>query len=110
MNFYIFKKGEIIPATVSEWAQWFETDERIIFQDDVDGVQVSTIFLGYSLKHSTPRSESLPQFETLVSGYGYSLKMLTTSYEEALSEHNQAIAYIKGNAVQAFLMRIKPED
>lgn len=110
MNFYIFKQGEIIPATVLEWAQWFETDERIIFLTEVDGVQISTIFLGYSIEHSTSRSEAKPQFETLISGADYSLKILTTSFEEASNEHNQAIAYIKGNTAMSVLMRIKPQD
>lgn len=110
MNFYTFKHGEIIPATLSEWAQWFETDERIIFFSEVNGIQVSTIFLGYSLEHSTTRSETKPQFETLISGYSYSLKMVTTSFEEASVEHSRAVAYIKRKTVDSVLMRIKPQN
>lgn len=109
MKFYIIKNGEIIPATLEEWALWFDTEERIIFLDEVDGIQVSTIFLGYSLEHSTTRKDASPQFETLVSGLSYSLKFLSNSYEEAVVEHNQAVASIKENTLDSVLMRIKPE-
>ena len=45
---YILDGREIIPAPFTEWAQWFERSPhaRIVKQDRVRGLFVSTVFLG----------------------------------------------------------------
>ena len=58
--------GEIVPCDdLFEWARWFETADRTIALTQLDGMRVSTVFLG--LDHSFGSGEPL-LFETLIFG------------------------------------------
>lgn len=43
---YILENGELKPVDLMTWAKWFETANRSIAYDEVNGVRVSTVFLG----------------------------------------------------------------
>jgi len=62
---YILRGREIVPATLMEWAAWFETAARHIARDDVADAHVSTVFLG--IDHSFGGGPPL-LFETMVFG------------------------------------------
>ena len=49
------------------WALWFEDADRHIGNDTVNGIQISTVFLG--LDHGFPRDNEYPLvFETMLFG------------------------------------------
>lgn len=44
---YILENGQAVPCTdVHKWAAWYETAERHVGDDEIDGYRVSTVFLG----------------------------------------------------------------
>lgn len=51
---------------VLEWARWFEKADRKVARDEVNGVEVSTVFLGTD--HSFGRPGGPVLFETMVFG------------------------------------------
>jgi hypothetical protein len=64
-EYRILVKGELIPADVSTWCQWFENlDNRRIDFTKVGDVQISTVCLG--LNHGTFKEPLW--FETMVFG------------------------------------------
>jgi hypothetical protein len=48
------------------WVQWFENDKRRVAWDEIDGVKVSTVFLG--LDHNFGANSVPILFETMVFG------------------------------------------
>ena len=64
---YILKDGIPVPEPdLMKWAEFFEkTENRIVKQDEIDGVKISTIFLG--INHNF--GEGIPiLYETMVFG------------------------------------------
>jgi hypothetical protein len=51
-------------ADLLEWAQWFETAERHVAEDAVEGYRVSTVFLG--LDHDWQGSGPPVVFESMI--------------------------------------------
>src|SRR5258708_5331287 len=44
--FYILKDKVPVRVRLLEWARWFEGSERFVARDEINGVSVSTVFLG----------------------------------------------------------------
>lgn len=63
MKFYTLSGSEITEVDVAEW---FESDDRIIAQDKVGNVLVSTVFLG--IDHNFCNEGAPVLFETMVFG------------------------------------------
>lgn len=60
---YILKGTDAVPATLMEWAEWFETAERRVARTEVrPGIVVSTVFLGVNHRFS---DGPLQIFETM---------------------------------------------
>lgn len=81
--------GHPVPcADLLEWGRWFESADRVVRQDEVNGFLVSTVFLG--LDHSFSGGPPV-LWETMVLGAdGHPLDELQlryTSREEAESGH-----------------------
>jgi hypothetical protein len=68
MNDKYILDGQIpIPVgDLVEWAQWFEKADRHVAQDVIEGIRISTVFLG--LDHSFGRTPYPILFETMVFG------------------------------------------
>jgi hypothetical protein len=62
---YILEGKTPKPASLDEWARWYQTAERHVAMSEQEGVKVSTVFLG--LDHSFGRGEPL-LFETMIFG------------------------------------------
>lgn len=80
---------------VREWAEWFEHNrtERIVRQDEIGDVLVSTVFLG--IDHAFGHSDRPVLFETMIFGgaqNGYQNRYET--WEQAVAGHNLAIAIV----------------
>lgn len=63
---YILVGHEARPATLMEWAKWYETADRHLANDLVGDVRVSTVFLG--LDHRFGDSGAPILYETMVFG------------------------------------------
>ncbi len=72
-----------------EWAQWFETANRVVRQEEFNGVKISTVFLG--LDHSF--GGILPLlFETIIFGGDHSkYQTRCTTWGEAEKMHEIAV-------------------
>ena len=75
-----------------KWAKWFEPAKRHIGNDTINGVRVSTVFLGldYSFGGSKPLL-----FETMIFGgknEGYQERYSTK--EEAIKGHKEAVKLV----------------
>ena len=55
-----------VAENVVEWGNWMRTNERHVADQDVDGVRVSTVFLGIDHRFATNGPPIL--FETMVFG------------------------------------------
>jgi len=78
-----------------KWATWFETADRIVKSDMIDGIYISTVFLG--IDHGYPFEEVPPiLFETMIFGGeedGYQERYST--WEQAEAGHEKAIGIVK---------------
>lgn len=76
-----------------EWAQWYQTAERHVAQDTVEGVRISTVFLG--LNHQFGHSEIPILFETMVFGGAYDQEQERYStWEQAEVGHRKWVKLI----------------
>ena len=87
---------------VLEWAQWFEkADEaRVVAQDHIGGVFVSTVFMGVDTRPSLQRTPP-PLFETKVFENGDTAGVTHGTYptwEEAKARHRDAVVLASGRA------------
>lgn len=82
-NKFILVEGEIIPATLTEWAQWFETPARMIYSDEFEGIRVSTVFLG----------DGMTFFESMIFGGAFNDEQVRTRTKwESLVAHERLLA------------------
>lgn len=88
------ENGNPVPASMLEWAKWFETHDRHIANDTIDGVQISTVFLG--LDHSWSGGKPV-LWETMIFGGEHNeYQQRYTSREDALKGHEIAKRMVRG--------------
>jgi hypothetical protein len=75
-------------ADLIEWARWFEKADRHVARDEINGILVSTVFLG--LDHGWGMHSRPVLFETMVFGgkYDQSQERYCT-WDEAEAGHKQ---------------------
>jgi hypothetical protein len=66
MNYKLDGHKPVAVHDIREWAMWFETADRRVAEDTIDGQRVSTVFLGVDHNFSGDGPPIL--FETLVFG------------------------------------------
>lgn len=95
--YYIFDKNfNPVKANLEEWSKFFgDFDKRVVKQDTVNGVFISTVFLGLDHGHN---SDKLLLWETMCfsdnQNYeGYQERY--SSYEDALKGHVFALSMIR---------------
>lgn len=89
----VWRGADIDTEALIRWAKWFEdTGKRRVAETIIDGVRISTIFLGldYSLGPGPPL-----WFETMIFGEPDYEERCTT-WEQAEEQHARAIAHLKG--------------
>ena len=84
-------------SDVWQWSMWFETfDTRRVDLTEIDGVRISTVFLG--LDHRMIGDEDRPLvFETMIfdgEHDGYYERCCT--WDEAVEEHQKAVELVRG--------------
>lgn len=78
------------------WARWFATNKRHVAETELDGVRISTVFLG--IDHNFGSSGAPVLWETMIFGGphdGYQDRY--TSVEAARTGHELAVHIARGN-------------
>ena len=106
MKNYILNGKEAIPVDdILEWAKWFGTANRIVRSDMINGVHISTVFLGVDHGYSFGEPIDPVLFETMIFGGdndGYQDRYSTWS--EAEQGHEKAIRIVNGgNLIESSL-------
>lgn len=90
-RYYILKDKGVQKANLEEWANYFESSDRVIKKTKLfdDSVEVSTVFLG--LDHAIPENENHPLvFETMVFGGTFDgLTERYSTYKQAEEGHEK---------------------
>ena len=87
---YILKDRQAVPASLEEWAVWFETADRIVAKDEVGDAKVSTVFLG--LDHNWGDGPPV-LFETMIFGGEHDeYQDRCSTWDEAEQMHAKAVA------------------
>lgn len=88
---WILKGHEPVPASLLEWANWFEKADRSVAQTQGDGYRVSTVFLG--LDHRFCGDGPPLLFETMVFSDDDDEDMSRYStWDEAIAGHERTVA------------------
>jgi len=89
MKHFILENKEIKECDLMTWAKWFEGSERIIDNDKINEVTVSTIFLG--IDHGYMNNKPL-LFETMVFGGKLDEEQYRYyTYDEAQKGHKETL-------------------
>ena len=80
-------------ADLLKWAKWLETANRRVAKDNIDGVEISTVFLG--LDHAFGEAKPL-LFETMIFGGKHDeYQDRCSTWDEALAMHAKAVKLVK---------------
>ena len=97
MNMYILDENNkpVVCDDASEWARWFEgSEDRIVAQDSVGDVKISTVFLG--LDHNFSGTGDPLLFETMVFGGVHDeYTERYTTYDLAKQRHDEVVAFVR---------------
>jgi hypothetical protein len=100
-DFYILNdRNEVIKAEYSAYADFMSSPRKIVAQDMIEHVQVSTVFLGTD--HSYASNNPRPiVFETMIFGGRQSQKQWRyTLYTEALEMHQKLLLLVRLESVR----------
>ena len=87
MLYYLDGKNPVKTTDLHEWSEHFTFDNKVVAFDEINGVQISTIFLGVDLGHGT----SGPLlFETLIDDTQIIIYRYST-WEQAKAGHLKAV-------------------
>ena len=96
-KYILDKEKNIIPADLMEWATFFETNDRIVKQEEIDGKFISTVFLG--LNHDFSGRGKPLIFETMIFKDGKEVYLNRYStWKEAEEGHAEAVEWVKNGA------------
>lgn len=98
LGLYVLSGHEPVPENDAlEWGKWYESHDRHVANDHINGYHISTVFLGID---NRPFSSDPLLFETMVFNddkHRKSIDTLTVRYatwDEALEGHAQTIQLI----------------
>ena len=99
---YILKNKKAVEChDLMEWAEWFETADKVVKRESIGGYQISTIFLG--LDHGWTKTGPPILFETMVFKRGNDGKIdyseldmeRYSTWEEAEKGHKKMVKKFK---------------
>lgn len=99
-TYILDRDGKPVRANTLEWGVWLEThrEQRIVRQDTIDGIKVSTVFLGLDYYYG-PRSQPHDPilWETMIFGGEHDQYCQRyTSAEDAMAGHMEALKLVEG--------------
>ncbi len=87
----------VVEEDILKWGHWFETNDRHVADDKVNGVRISTVFLG--LDHNFSFADGMGDpvlWETMVFGGTYDQEMdRYTSKDDALAGHARWVKKVR---------------
>lgn len=88
---YILKDGvPVHEPDIKKWGLWFQTADRVLNKTKVEGVEVSTVFLG--LDHGFDNEDLPVLWETMIFGGPHDQEEWRyTSREEAMAGHERIV-------------------
>lgn len=94
MRYFILKDRQVIGTNdLMEWGRWMQTDERLLFADEIHGVRISTVFLG--LDHAFGGRPPV-LFETMIFGGEHAEEMWRYhTWDEAARGHKKAVKLVR---------------
>lgn len=93
---YILEERSIRAVDMLTWATWFESHNRNVAKTDMNGIRISTIFLGLDHNHFQKGPPLL--FETMVFGGEHDGDMARCStYAQAERMHIAVVRKVLGN-------------
>jgi hypothetical protein len=99
--FKLIGKMAVQCDTLLEWAEWMELNSRRVAQDEIEGIEVSTVFLG--LNHNFSGKGDPLLFETMVffpeEGSGTMWRYFT--WAEAEAGHKEILDSVKQQLAEA---------
>lgn len=90
---YILDGHKAVPATLMEWAKWYETADRTVAKTQIGDVNVSTVFLGldHSFGYGPPQL-----FETMAFGGELDQEQERYStWDQAIAGHDVMCARVR---------------
>lgn len=96
-QWYKLQDDAPVPVPPDEWSAWFETHtkDRIVRQETIDDVSISTVFLG--IDHSFGIGDEPLIFETMIFGGEHdNYQERYATREQALAGHERAVALVLG--------------
>lgn len=91
------EKRPVQVDSVIEWGQFFESQDRIVKQEHIGDVRVSTVFLG--IDHGWFDSGPPVLFETMIFGGEHDQwQDRCSTWKEAEHMHEQACAMVRGKS------------
>ena len=98
MKQYILNdEREVVPSTdLMDWARWFETADRHVALDTVNGVRVSTVFLG--IDHDFTFEGPPLLFETMTFDGPEEICERCSTWDEAVAQHARVVQQVGGTA------------
>lgn len=96
--YYIWDKetGVLRPCEdMIEWSRWFETANRSVARDEVNGINVFTSFLG--IDHSFALASEPVLFETMCASdnHWFDLQIRYNNHLDALNGHRGVVEHLK---------------
>lgn len=92
------------------WAQWFETHERRVARDEVEGCVVSTVFLGLDHSFGPPGTTPI-LWETMIFGGPMDSQMWRyTSVDDARAGHAAALEELKRQLAAGITLSLDEGD
>ena len=100
MSHWILVGHTPFACTLEEWSRSFDSDERVLKQETVKGVRVSTVFVGIDYSFSAGDPAHVPSlFETLCfpphDGPWSDYCARSRSWDEAMVDHHRVVRLIR---------------
>jgi len=96
--YYILEGKNVIPTDSTTWSNWFNKAKRHVDFTELDGLEVSTVFLGLDHNHFGGAPHI---FETMIFDADGNDKYCTrcTTWLQAEEMHKKAIEWIKKGCI-----------
>lgn len=77
---------------IEQWVEQFDSTERIVKQEKIEGISISTVFLGLDHNFGLSKNSDPVLFETMIFGGKHDQQQWRyCTWDEALEGHHQAV-------------------
>lgn len=99
-RYYRLDGRTAVPCTFHEWAEMLDSSLRHIAKDEIEGVEISTVFLG--LDHNWRRNGKPMIFETMTFSDSFGeIQLRCSTYMQAEEMHRTVVDLVRDSVGQA---------